>query len=42
MNRPHRYPYTKSQWVEESSIICGDDFRFRIKVVKNEITGERK
>lgn len=41
--RPNRYPYTKSQWEEEVTLVCsGDDTLLKIRVECNRITGEVK
>lgn len=43
MKRPNRYPYTQSQWVEEiATISTGDNRCFKLRVERNEVTGERK
>ena len=43
MKRPKRYPYTKSQWEEETTLVCfGDDSHLELKVLKNRITSEVK
>ena len=43
MNRPRRYPYTKSQWEEETTTECfGDDSHLELKVKRNRVTGETK
>ena len=43
MKRPNRYPYTKSQWGEEITIAhMGDDRTFKLRVERNEITGETR
>lgn len=40
MNRPGRYPYTRSQWEEETtSIYFGDDTSLKMTVESNRITG---
>lgn len=40
MKRPNRYPYTKSQWEEETILIyCGDDTSLKTVVESNRITG---
>ena len=43
MTRPNRYPYTKSQWEEETTLIClGDEDYRKIRKERNRITGETK
>lgn len=43
MKRPNRYPYTRSQWEEETTLVrCGDDDRLELKVEKNRVTGETR
>lgn len=43
MNRPNRYPYTRSQWGEEITIVHTDDDRtFKLRVERNQVTGESK
>lgn len=43
MKRPNRYPYTKSQWEEETTLVCfGDDSHLELKVKRNQVTGETK
>lgn len=38
--RPNRYPYTKSQWEEETTLVCFDDDTSLKMVVKtNRVTG---
>lgn len=33
MTRPNRYPYTKSQWKEETTLVCfGDNTSFKFTV----------
>ena len=43
MTRPNRYPYTKSQWEEETTIVyfC-DDTSFKVRVERNRATGETR
>lgn len=39
--RPNRYPYTKSQWEEEVTLVCfGYDGRLEMRNERNKITGE--
>lgn len=41
MTRPSRYPYTKSQWEEETTLVCfGDGTSFKLRVGRNRITSE--
>nr|DAR68758.1 MAG TPA: HmuY protein [Caudoviricetes sp.] len=43
MKRPSRYPYTRSQWTEEIAIVrTGDNRCFKLRVLENQVTGERK
>lgn len=43
MKRPNRYPYTRSQWGEEITIVhMGDNRTFKLRVERNEITGETR
>jgi hypothetical protein len=43
MKRPERYPYTKSQWVEEITIVStSDNGCFKLRVLENQLIGERK
>lgn len=43
MSRPRRYPYTRSQWEEETTLVCfSDDSRLELKVKRNRVTGETK
>lgn len=43
MKRPNRYPYTKNQWEEETTLVCfGDDSYLESKVKRNRFTGETK
>lgn len=38
--RPNRYPYTKSQWEEETTLVCfGDDTSLKMVVKINRVTG---
>lgn len=38
--RPNKYPYTKNQWEEETTLIyCGDDTSLKTVVESNRITG---
>lgn len=40
MKRPNRYPYTKNQWEEETTLVCfGDDTSLKAVVKSNRITG---
>ena len=40
--RPRRYPYTRSQWSVEVSIASYDNRCFKLRVERNEVTGEVK
>lgn len=41
--RPRRYPYMRNQWEEETSTLCfGDDTLLKIRVERNQVTGEVK
>lgn len=43
MTRPNRYPYTRSQWEEETtSVYFADDSRIELKVERNRVTGETR
>lgn len=43
MTRPNRYPYTKSQREEETTLVCfGDNTSFKLRVERNRITNEVK
>lgn len=43
MTRPNRYPYTKNQWEEETTLIClGDEDYLEMRNERNRITGEVK
>lgn len=43
MTRPNRYPYTKNQWEEETTLVCfGDDSIIELRVKRNRVTGETK
>lgn len=43
MKRPNRYPYTRSQWEEETTLVCsGDDILLELKTKRNRVTGETK
>ena len=42
MKRPNRYPYTRSQWGEEITVLhTSDNGCFKFRVLENQITGER-
>lgn len=42
MKRPNRYPYTRSQWFEEITVLhTSDNGCFKLRVLENQITGER-
>lgn len=41
--RPNRYPYTKNQWEDETTLVCfGDDTSFKLRAERNRVTGETK
>ena len=40
--RPNRYPYTKNQWEEETTLVFLGDDRLELKVKRNRVTGEAK
>jgi hypothetical protein len=44
MTRPNRYPYTRSQWVEEIAdyYTYADDICFTSHILKNRLTREIK
>lgn len=42
MTRPNRYPYTKNQWEEETTLVCFDDTSLKLRVERNRMTGETK
>lgn len=43
MTRPDRYPYTRSQWEEETTLVClGDEDYLEMRNERNKITGETK
>lgn len=43
MTRPNKYPYTKNQWEEETTLVCfGDGESLKIKNKINRLTGEKK
>lgn len=43
MKRPNRYPYTRSQWEEETTLVCfSDDSRLELKAKRNRVTGETR
>lgn len=43
MKRPNRYPYTRSQWEEEITLVCSDsNIRLKWRVERNRITREVK
>lgn len=40
MKRPNRYPYTRSQWEEETTLVCfGDNTSLKTVVESNRING---
>nr|DAY13857.1 MAG TPA: hypothetical protein [Caudoviricetes sp.] len=43
MKRPNRYPYTRSQWEEETTLVFfGNDDHIELKVERNKITKEAR
>lgn len=43
MSRPRRYPYTRSQWEEEITLVSfGNGTNFKLRVERNRVTGETK
>lgn len=40
--RPRRYPYTRSQWTVEVTRLSYGNGCFKLRVEKNEVTGEVK
>lgn len=43
MRRPNRYPYTKSQWEEETtSVYFGDGTSLKLRAERNRITKETR
>nr|DAK32810.1 MAG TPA: hypothetical protein [Caudoviricetes sp.] len=43
MKRPNKYPYTRSQWEEETTLVCfGVNTSFKLRVERNRITSEVK
>lgn len=43
MHRPRRYPYTKSQWDKEVSLVHTSDNRcFKLVTEHNNVTGENR
>lgn len=43
MSRPRRYPYTSSQWEEETTLVYfGNDDYLELKVELNKITKESR
>ena len=41
MKRPNRYPYTKNQWEEETTLVhFSDNTCFKLRVERNRVTGE--
>ena len=39
---PNRYPYTKNQWEEETTLVCFGDKHLKLKLERNEITKESR
>lgn len=43
MTRPNRYPYTRSQWEEETTLVYfSDNTSFKLRVERNRITKETR
>ena len=43
MTRPNRFPYTKSQWEEEITLVYfGINDSLKLKAERNRVTGETK
>lgn len=42
MSRPRRYPYSKSQWEEETTLVFLGDKHLELKLERNEITKESR
>ena len=43
MTRPNKYPYTRSQWDEEITLVrFGGNDCLKLKIKKNRVTGETK
>ena len=43
MSRPRRFPYTRSQWEEETTLVYFSvDTSFKLRVKRNRITSEVK
>lgn len=42
MNRPGRYPYTRSQWEEETTTVYLGDKHLKLKLERNKITKESR
>ena len=40
--RPNRYPYTKSQWEEETTLVCFGDKNLELRIERNRITKESR
>lgn len=40
--RPNRYPYTKNQWEEETTLVVLGDKHLELKLERNEITKESR
>nr|DAU47966.1 MAG TPA: hypothetical protein [Caudoviricetes sp.]DAX98727.1 MAG TPA: hypothetical protein [Caudoviricetes sp.] len=42
MSRPRRYPYSKSQWEEETTLVFLGDKHLKLKLERNKITKESR
>jgi len=42
MTRPNRYPYTKNQWEEETTLVFLGDKHLKLKLERNKITKESR
>ena len=42
MSRPRRYPYSKSQWEEETTLVFLGDKYLKLKLERNKITKESR
>lgn len=42
MTRPNRYPYTKSQWEEEITLVFFGDKHLKLRIERNRITKESR
>lgn len=42
MKRPNRYPYTKNQWEEETTLVFFGDKHLKLRLERNKITKESR